>query len=354
MIEKKEDTKKIIAVQGLRGILALMVLLCHSPFNDTEYIKGLGAWAVEVFFILSGFCNCLSKSIDNVNINFKNSIRYGFSKIKGLYPIYCIVTIFALPLLIAKLLVFGGDLYSLIARICVNLLLLNTLFPISDNLESIIFPGWFLCTIFFIYMFAPILKRFFFKYDSKKNVIWICFIILIRILLMFGGLFLTPKYINRTPFVRIFDFMIGINLAHICIPNRKKISKRYIFINSLTILSILFVFFFINTANDYVKYILYIFNSICIILSSYVNEGFIQKFLSNKILLYFGNVSGYLFLVHFVIFEYFAGLEILGVSVNKFVVTFLTLLLSIIIIELWIRIETKIVNAKYPGRATKN
>ena len=45
--------KKIIAIQSLRGILTLMILLSHTPLNDTEYINRFGAWAVEVFLVLS-------------------------------------------------------------------------------------------------------------------------------------------------------------------------------------------------------------------------------------------------------------------------------------------------------------
>src|SRR5690349_18710769 len=73
------------ALDGLRGIAILMVLIAHD-FNRIPYILELGSYGVDLFFVLSGF---LITDILLRTRNQKNYFRSFFiRRILRIFPVY--------------------------------------------------------------------------------------------------------------------------------------------------------------------------------------------------------------------------------------------------------------------------
>ncbi len=338
----KEQTNKIIAIQGLRGILALMIFIFHSPINGT-FSENYGVWGVEVFFVLSGFCSCLSRATENNETSFPHCIKYGIRKAKKLYPLYCVMSIIAIPLIVAKILILKeGSLSGFVFRVIANAFLLDTIIPL-EFVKSMSGTGWFLSTIFFCYIAEPKLKKLCANPDSKGLVAILVAVILkflVTFLILLSPSSYAEVYVYCSPVVRVFDYIIGMNLANICTRNRCALSQRHVLTNILAVISIILIYLF-KGSNYYLIELLYVINAICMVLAAYISGGYIQKILSNNLLLRFGNISGYFFLIHFVIIEYFMGLEITDIHINKYFVTIVEFILSITLTELWIWINTK-------------
>lgn len=92
--------------------------------------------------------------------------------------------------------------------------------------------------------------------------------------------------------------------------------------------------------------ILIIVNSICSIISSFINNGLISNILSSKGLVFLGDRSKYIFLIHIVIIEYIVGLEMICGQFNIYFVITLEIALTLICVEMWILLENKILHRK--------
>lgn len=338
------------AIQGLRGILIIMVFLTHCPLNKYKYVGALGGWAVEVFFVLSGFLSFLSKKSEFHKLDLKNSIGYAIDRIKDVYLLYIIMSTFAIPLIIGKYFILheGGTIITILFRIVSNFLLINTIIP--TYIPALIGTGWFVSTIFFLYIACPFLKKIF--TNSKNlvhNVIYIIILVCLRLFVMALITYVLGNsssiYIYESPIIRIFDFAIGMVVANMC-TNCGRLKEFGYYINALTGISVCFIFLLMDLVDGYVMCILIIVNSICSIISSFINNGLISNILSSKGLVFLGDRSKYIFLIHIVIIEYIVGLEMICGQFNIYFVITLEIVLTLICVEMWILLENKILHRK--------
>ena len=327
-LDKKH--KKIDSLQSIRASAFLGIFLCHTGFDN---VRGLGAWGVSVFIILSGFLmsyNYCDKYIFN-DQSIIASIHFGIGKILKLYPLH-ILTMLAMAIF---LLVGNGKetLSTVLTKLILNVLLIQEWFPIQNR--EINGMSWFLCEVLFFYIVYPYIWKYInektknIKNASLNIVISITIIFIIGLLSnIYCSQSITKWIIYYCPLTRFWEFFIGCNLGYIFLKlNYTYSSKNNLilcrtFSIALVILSnIIYCKYsahrFGNYAYEYDRWwiytLLFIISSSMLILTfatTCVGGGgrtedtrhivnYIYSFLQNVAVL-----SPYAFLIHTVVFRY--------------------------------------------------
>lgn len=128
--------KEIKTLNGLRGVLALLVVLYHSGvFN------GRVVWcAVSLFFMLSGFV--VRYRYGSARFNCVERRAFLLRRVARIYPLHLLT-------LLIVLLTTG---FALSKALVLNALLLQCYVPIAGVNMSYNVPSWFLCDILFCYV----------------------------------------------------------------------------------------------------------------------------------------------------------------------------------------------------------
>jgi peptidoglycan/LPS O-acetylase OafA/YrhL len=163
-----------VALDGLRGVAAIMVALRHAPFlwaipaTPTGWMRN-SYLAVDLFFVLSGF---VLEHAYGRRFREGMSLRsFMLARLQRLYPLYALAFILALPFLIGQL--RGGALgpaQAAIEFLCGALLLPtpNFAYPKAD-LYPLNFAAWSL----FFELLANLLFAAFGKRLGTKSLIWL-------------------------------------------------------------------------------------------------------------------------------------------------------------------------------------
>ena len=143
-------------IQGLRALAAILVVGCHfHDFADrygfrSEALITIGAWGVDLFFVISGFIM--------ITVNWNKFSEPNASKaflirrIVRIFPPYWLVTLF-----IVGAIIISPKLFHTWAANISNLLPSLLLFP-SDE-KPILYVGWTLIfEMYFYYVFAILLN----------------------------------------------------------------------------------------------------------------------------------------------------------------------------------------------------
>lgn len=230
--------KNIQSLNGLRFVLALFVFLCHSAhvtLNEkisflADFIGPFGGIAVTAFFALSGFCIYLGYSDKFASVTKESYFKFEKKRIKKIYPLYILTTV--IMILLQFILQSVGD-HILIhvvhraARSGIKFvlcsLMVQTLVPgyaLSGN-----GAGWFISSIFIIYLFTPFVLCFLSKARLSNLKSFLGIVFCLAVVLFFDELktFLVEKtgkdifselfYVS--PFTRFFEYLAGIFAASI-------------------------------------------------------------------------------------------------------------------------------------------
>jgi peptidoglycan/LPS O-acetylase OafA/YrhL len=173
-IEAPLSERTFVALDGLRGVAAIMVALRHAPFlwavpaTPTGWMKN-SYLAVDLFFVLSGFV--LEHAYGR---RFREGMSVGtfmLARLQRLYPLYALAFILALPFLLAQL-VNGalGPAQAVIEFLCGALMLPTPNFahPQAD-LYPLNFAAWSL----FFELLANLLFAAFGRRLHTKSLIWL-------------------------------------------------------------------------------------------------------------------------------------------------------------------------------------
>lgn len=214
------------------------------------------------------------------------------------------------------------DIYE---RIFLNTFLMQSWMPDQNIFFSLNGVSWYLSTSLFLYfMFPYIINRV-----KKYNSILVAFIkitpvLFVQILvgIILGKLNATEeiaKWVTYImPIFRMGDFYIGMVIGYIFI-NKKRLfdlsSKPYFIIISAVEVVILILTVIANKIYDdsigvpgsiYFKFtLLYTPLSIMAVYLFALNKGIISKLLTNKLVIYIGEISGFAFITHFIIIRYY-------------------------------------------------
>jgi len=164
---RSSDTTKnrFLALDGLRGVAALAVLLFHitwaNHFTNTSFVQN-SYLAVDLFFILSGFV--IYASYSNKIADFRAAIHFIWLRFFRVYPLHLAVLAAYVGLELAKLWAFHSDMHintalvqqapftgtHSIPAIGANLLLIQSLGLFSDTTWNC--PSWSISCEFATYI----------------------------------------------------------------------------------------------------------------------------------------------------------------------------------------------------------
>jgi len=290
---------------SLRFIFALMVFLTHlsglffkynEEFLDHSFAKYIrmkeGHLGVSFFFILSGFIlayNYKGKFIRKT-ITYRN---FMLARIFRIYPLHILTLVIAL---VIKNNHFDTILHWI--KLLVNFMLLQSFVPVRDFFFSFNNLSWSISDEMFFYALFPILILLVLK--LKKYALLLILIPPI-VIAFFPSLKEThwTYYIN--PLFRVFDFLIGILLFELFEKTKhQKISFNrgtLIEITSIVIF-ILFYAFYKDVEKSFRWSVYYWIPMSLIIYVFSFQKGFLSKILSNKMLIWLGEISFCFYMIH--------------------------------------------------------
>jgi peptidoglycan/LPS O-acetylase OafA/YrhL len=297
-----ENGKKINSLQGLRFVAFLAVFVLHisTLYKTINY----ATIAVSLFFIISGFVSCIS--INKYKNNFHDMLLYLKTKLKRLYPLYIISILIYLPVSLSMIFKYGViSIGKYIFSFVASVLLLQSWIPNSKYITIVANAGWFLSALMFLYLITIPLHKFISNINKKNKVSTNIIIILCSLLMIVAYHYVVPKsgYLHYYfPIYRIFEYIIGIVLWNIFV-EIKKHNISSIIVSTLEIISILVLGVMPFLKVIYVDYLFVAMNTI-LLLSIVLGNGLVGKLLSNKLLVWLGNISFEMYLLHFPILIY--------------------------------------------------
>ena len=182
----------------------MMVILTHHITS----LPNMGAPPVAFFFILSGF---------SLSLGYRDKILYGNFKYgnflkKRFLKFYTIHWIILLPIVIRQ--AIGGAMdWTLFPS---SFFLIQSFIPIKEFFYAFNSPSWYLCNTIFYCLLFPFIIRSYCSVSKKRKTHLLCFALCIYIILNMIipiDYSLSIYYIN--PFLRLFDFFVGICLANL-------------------------------------------------------------------------------------------------------------------------------------------
>lgn len=337
MTSVNEEKKIFLPIQGLRAIAILAILFYHC--GNVELYQ-LATWAVSVFIILSGFLTGL-KIKRNATIEKECSIKicwkYAWSHVKKLYPLHLIMLILSIPVsgMIEDISNYGAaKLPFWLVVFVMNVTLTKSWYP--EYYFGFNGVAWFLSTYMVLCFVTPFLIKAIRKF-RKKNKERYAFAVVI---LLFIAGFLYSWLIGKTtlnveywtyifPFARLFEYLIGM-LAGTLEGGFKK--ETLGIMQTLSVMSIVVLVFFVDMPQWLYRSVVWIVPNVLMILSIYWNENRCTKLLSLKPLVYIGGISGYIFLIHQVVYSYFTyyGLFVPTTMMSKIIISGIVLFISCI------------------------
>lgn len=302
------DKKKLMGIQTLRAIAFLEIFLGHC---GVEWCAA--SFGVSIFMILSGFCmaiNYLPKA-DKFDLSPISSVKFGFDKIKKLYPLHLIM------LVVIYIIVQMPTSGKAIERLIREFFLLKCWKPHSEDYFAYNGVAWYLSTYLFVCMLAPYAIKLISKIKNKAQLF-------VSAAFVYGLMVVVGYYVSIAhipigdtfakwatyicPFYRILDFSLGVMLGWLFLHRQEQAQNNKIMAHLLEVLAlaafILQEYAYLPIKENYmgIGYNVYFTISTLLIVWVFaVNDGFITKILNNKLFIWIGNLSGYLFLIHQVV-----------------------------------------------------
>lgn len=327
-------------IDGLRSIAVLSVIIYHSTFTILEksFLSG-GFLGVDIFFVISGYLitSIILKEIyKNKNFSFKNFYE---RRLRRIIPPLLFVMLCSFPF--AYIILFPEPFKDFSKSVLSSIFFIsNIYFNFTTNRygdeETLLKPflhTWSLSVEEQFYILFPIflilITRFFYKY------LFIFLIIGFFTSISFSQYlsFLNPNFNFYMLLSRGFELLLGSILSYSELNNSNqsiKLSKKfYKIFPKLGFLFIVSSLLFFNNKNLLPSfYTLIPLTGVYLIIRFSHKDEMITKFLSNKILVFFGIISYSLYLFHYPIFAFSRIFEIFY-SYYKILIIFLTILISI-------------------------
>lgn len=295
----------IKSLTSLRGVFILFVYLHHCM----NLYPGGGTLAVAFFFILSGFSMTLGYKDRVLKPEFSYK-QYITRRCIKFYPLHWITLIADIPYVL-----MGVLNWWLIPLFFVNAALLQTLVPIQKVYFSYNAVSWFLADIMFFAVLFPLVFRFIKSTNSKTRLILAIAVAIIYVVIAI----MVPENFRHailyiSPFIRILDFVFGICLGlwYLRIKNNNEIDRltnnwggQNVLITLIVclIIMLLVIESCILGAYRLIAPLYWIPIAALILLVSVQKDG-VLKVLENKTLLWLGECSFTIFLVHRLVLRY--------------------------------------------------
>ncbi len=295
LLKEKENPFYFIRFLGI--IIIVTFHFAPSKYNLIKIFYA-GSQMVSLFYVLSGFFLTISY-FDKINFSFKNFYKKRFLKI---YPSYF------LSLIICLLFIIKNNELKLIPTL-INFLGLQSLYPNATYYLNP--PGWFISTLFFMYLLFPLILLLLKKIKPNKiNFISLCIVIWVIILTFITNL-LNDSYFYKAgkttshhliyyfPLTHLSSFLLGISGGYFVVNSKiKKVEGiySYFLISLISFLIIFLIQFEINIEKIFkIKFPFggnfYSFLFLILIFIFFISSNRLLKFFSNKYFKKLGKIS---------------------------------------------------------------
>lgn len=289
------EQKKILELESLRGLAALLVVFYHlpkwHPILNINLIQN-GYLMVELFFVISGFV--IYKAYSEKLYTITELIKFQFLRMGRLYPVHLLFLLLFLLIEIGKYIAvskFGmGDIRAVPFRenslnaLVEQVFLLQAILP-NGNAITYNPPAWSISVEFYTYLvFGSVILL------SKKYKVQV-----ISILCLFSMILLSMRSTFGTDYLlRCFaGFFLGCLISHFIKTIRFEFPKY----SSLLVLFLLMAFLQLKTTNNLDPLIFFITAALVISLVS-SPAGWLNKLILNKVFVWLGEISYSVYMSH--------------------------------------------------------
>ena len=304
----------IRTLQSLRFFFIILVVLSHYIGSSFDFG---GECGVSFFFMLSGFVLSLAYSERIAKGSFSTKPFVVKQCIK-IYPLHILtfIVMFALDIRLEK--------YCDITAVIANILLLQSWVPADSFYFVANSPSWFLCDILFFYVVFSSLNKYILRSDNRKLLAISLVVILLYICLMAVlPTYLVNPILYANPLTRLLDFIVGIILYKLYVSDngialRDKLNGKSFLTVSLMELSVILLV--VITAIVYphlpqrVRTVSIFWLTIPLFIYFFAmtdkHSGVISKFLQEKTMLWLGNISFCIYIIHAPVLRIFNSISV--------------------------------------------
>ncbi len=344
-----KQASKILSIQGIRAFAFLLIFISHCDYlivselgkNPLGY---LGGWGVSIFLILSGYLSARNLFFDN-KLSITELLKISYLKLQirfiKIFPLHLFTLLISFPFSY-KALFFEFSLSKWLSLL-VNIFLLQAWLPIKGDFN---FVSWYLSVFLFI-SFIGVFLCYFFQNNQKirnKSFLIGMFLVILQLIIciIFKNHSLSHKIIYFFPLTRIVDFIIGICLYYVSIEIKNVNKSNCCFIFGM-VLGILISYFSYGAESEFFSVVLWSIPSFLIIIGTVSNTIPASSFLENKTIVWLGNISFELFLIHQLAIRYsYIVLRKIGYSPNV-ITYFMVFVLSVLFAVIWKNISNKVI-----------
>lgn len=318
----------IKSLQSLRAFAIISIMLSHCFFLQDYLPSGLGPTGVSTFICLSGFLTYLSLKDKTVTLDIKCVAKRTMSKMRKFYPLHVATFILALPFVIAA--VTGKDVFFHdVMKGIANLALVQSWIPIRSVYFSYNAVAWFLSTYLFFIVVSPLLMKGIRRVAVCKSPLSVAVILLIAMILCEFGLayyFGHASYVHWIlyvfPVTRSLDFAVGMLMAFGLTEYMARRKRIFSFIGVMGLgggIVLEAVCIVVDSMpgipHSYFYSAAWCIPSVLLVTSSYILHcphqlshsspcGVVSRLLQSRPLVFLGDISMPLFLVHQLVIRY--------------------------------------------------
>ena len=304
----------IRTLQSLRFFFIILVVLSHYIGSSFDFG---GECGVSFFFMLSGFVLSLAYS-ERIAKGLFSTKPFVVKQWIKIYPLHILtfIVMFALDIRLEK--------YCDITAVIANILLLQSWVPADSFYFVANSPSWFLCDILFFYVVFSSLNKYILRSDNRKLLAISLVVILLYICLMAVlPTYLVNPILYANPLTRLLDFIVGIILYKLYISDngialRDKLNGKSFFTVSLLELSVILLV--VITAILYphlpqrVRTVSIFWLAIPLFIFFFAmtdkHSGVISRFLQGKTMLWLGNISFSIYIIHAPVLRIFNSISV--------------------------------------------
>lgn len=331
--------KQLNSLTAFRFIAAFMVFAYHWGILEKYQLGKIG---VSFFFVLSGFILAYNYHLKFKNLSKEKIKKFYLARFAKIYPVHVLTFLISFPLFLVLFHPHGSYLIKLTIISGINLLLVQSYIPNQDINFGFNGVSWSISDEFFFYFLFPFILRMFIKFNLnkkiKKNIsvaifVWIV-LLSISVLRSFGSVGNNDFITYIFPPIRIFDFIIGVLLGLTFVENEKNNSigtALFTFLESFTLVFLITSIIlspYIGDAFTNSSYYLPFLSTLIYVFA--FQRGYISKSLSNKLLIFLGEVSFSFYMIHELTIPYI----IQYLHIDKFNQILISFMISVIISSL--------------------
>ena len=178
--------KRIGSYEGLRFVMVMLIVISHQSFlSEIIPINSIfpryysfAVLGVDFFFLLSGFGMMLSNltRVQTENMTFpslRDNVVFGINHVRKIYPLYIVTIMVGLVFCITISLLNKESVSTIISN---NLIKLSLVVPLLQSATGTMTfghayngVGWFLSTLFCIYLISPWLIYWLRRYTYSRK-----------------------------------------------------------------------------------------------------------------------------------------------------------------------------------------